>query len=85
MSLVGWIYRPGSGPTADAALTALATQLDEPVTWRHVRDGYDAAATQTYVLMRAGKPWATALVVRSGQGNYHAHLGSLCSADKLGP
>jgi len=31
-SLVDWVYRPGSGPSADAALAALAAQLDEPVT-----------------------------------------------------
>ena len=77
-SLVDWIYRPGSGSTADAALAALTAQLDEPSPWRHVPEGYEAAASQTYVLMRAGKPWATASVVRSAADSYQAQLGSLC-------
>jgi hypothetical protein len=81
-SLIDWVYRSGGGSTADAALAALAAQFDEPVTWRHVQEGYVAAARQTYVFMRAGKPWATASAIRSAPGSYGAHLGSLCSADK---
>ena len=78
-SLIDWVYRPGTGPTADAALAAFAAQLDEPVTWRHVHEGYIAAARQTYVLMHAGKPWATASATRSAPGSYWAYIGSLCS------
>lgn len=84
-SIADWVYRPGSGSTADAALAALAAQLDEPVTWRHVQEGYVAAARQTYVLIRVGKPWATASVSRYAPGSYTAYLGSLCSADKVSP
>jgi len=77
-SLIDWVYRPGTGSTAEAALTALAAQLDKPVTWRHVQEGYVAAASQVYVLTRAGVPWATASVTRSAAGGYDAALGSLC-------
>jgi hypothetical protein len=79
-SLIDWVYRAGKGPTVDTALAALTAQLDEPSPWRHVPEGYEAAATQTYVLMRAGKPWATASVTRSAADSYEAGLGSLCSA-----
>ncbi len=78
-SLVEWVYRPGRGSTAEAALAAVAAQLAEPVTWRHVQEGYVAAATQTYVMLRAGKPWATASVIRWASSDYQAGLGSLCS------
>jgi hypothetical protein len=81
-SLIDWIYRAGSGSTADAALAALTAQLDEPSSWRHVPEGYEAAARQTYVLMRAGKPWATVSVTRSAADSYQASLGSLCSAGR---
>jgi hypothetical protein len=78
-SLVDWVYGPGIGATADAALATLTAQLEEPVTWVHVQDGYVEAARQTYVLLRAGKPWATASVTRSSSGSYDASLGSLCT------
>jgi hypothetical protein len=77
-SLIDWVYRPGRGSTAEAALAALAEQLGEPTTWRHVQEGYVAAATQTYVMQRAGTPWATASVTRWAPGEYGADLGSLC-------
>lgn len=78
-SLVDWVYGPGTGATADAALGKLTGQLDEPVTWIHVWEGYADAARQTYVLLRASKPWATASVNRSAAGTYDAYLGSLCA------
>jgi hypothetical protein len=78
-SLIDWVLGPGDGPTAEVALAALAAQLSEPTTWRAVQEGYVAAARQTYVMRRAGKPWATASVMRWAPGSYRASLGSLCS------
>ncbi|WP_089297292.1 hypothetical protein [Actinoplanes regularis] len=82
-SLIDWVYRPGDGKTADTALAALAAQFEQPVTWRHVREGYVDSARQTYVAMRNGKPWATASADRSSSGQtVSAYLGSLCSGTK---
>lgn len=80
-SLIDWAYRPGTGSTADEALTMLNRQLDHPVTWTHAQEGYEAAATQTYVLLRAGKPWVAASVTRSASGTYSTSLGSHCQND----
>ncbi|GAA2889908.1 hypothetical protein Acy02nite_32580 [Actinoplanes cyaneus] len=83
-SLVEWVYRPGTGPTADVALAGLAAQLDKPVTWRHVQDGYVDSSRQTFVAMRDGKPWATAQADRSpADGTFSVYLGSLCSGAEM--
>ncbi len=79
--VIDWVYRAGKGQTADAALTALSAQFEKPVTWRHAQEGYVDSARQTYVAMRGGKPWATALADRSpSEGTVSANLDMLCSA-----
>jgi hypothetical protein len=77
-STVDWVIGPGSGPTADAALTALVAQMDRPTTWVAAQEGYVAATTQTYVMERDGKPWVTASVTRTAASVYSASLGAPC-------
>jgi hypothetical protein len=78
VSMIDWVHPFGGGSTADEALADLARPMDQPVTSERVQNGYAAAAGQTYVLRRSGRPWATALVTRSGPNAYSAELGSLC-------
>jgi hypothetical protein len=78
LSLIDWVHPSGGGSTADEALADLVRPLGKPVTPERVQNGYAAAAGQTYVLRRSGRPWATALVTRSGPNAYTASLGSLC-------
>jgi len=77
-STIDWTYRAGTGASADTALADLSKQMDHPVTWRHVPEGYPDAMTQTYVLMRAGTPWGTASVTQEGTDVYSASMGGLC-------
>jgi hypothetical protein len=81
-SIIDWIYRTARGPTADAAMTALATQISPSLTWKPVQEGYVAAARQAYVIDRDGKRWGTAQVNQDGD-TYSAYMGSLCDGVKL--
>ncbi|MFI1993528.1 hypothetical protein [Actinoplanes sp. NPDC020271] len=78
-STVDWVYRPGTGPTAEAALAATAAQLPKPVTWRHAQEGYAGSAHQVYVAMRDDKPWASTAADRSADGTVSVYLGGLCA------
>jgi hypothetical protein len=79
--VIDWAYRAGTGTRPEEALEKLAFQFDEPVTWRHVREGWADADRQTWVYLRGDEPWATALVTREKDGTFGALLEALCSEE----
>lgn len=78
VSIIDWVYSPGVGRTADAALRDLARQIGSPITWQHAPEGYVGAARQTYVIEKLGRPWTSALV-QLDRGHHYASLGDFCS------
>jgi hypothetical protein len=77
-SNVSWAIGPGRGASVDAAFAALAAEMDQPTTWLAAQEGYVAAARQTYVMLRQGRPWASASVHPDGRGGFMAGLAGLC-------
>ena len=74
-----WAVGPTRGKTAEAALAALvvASEQRPGLHARLASIGYVGSGIRTYILERAGTPWATA-VVSAGAGEYVAGLDVLC-------
>ena len=74
-----WAVRPTRGKTAEAALAALVVASGQKpgLHARLAPIGYVGSGIRTYILERAGTPWATA-VVSSDAGEYVAGLDVLC-------
>jgi hypothetical protein len=74
-----WAVGPTRGKTAEAALAALVVASGQKpgLHARLAPIGYVGSGFRTYILERAGTPWATA-VVSSDAGEYVAGLDVLC-------
>lgn len=74
-----WAVGPTRGKTAEAALAALvvASEQRPGLRARLAPIGYVGSGIRTYILERAGTPWATA-IVSSDAGEYVAGLDVLC-------
>jgi hypothetical protein len=78
-AMVSWAVGPTRGRTAEAALDALVIASRQR-TGLHARlapIGYVGSGLRTYILERAGTPWATAVVSSEG-GGFVAGLDVLC-------